>query len=186
MTTGIEGTGKYFIGIIPPSPVREQALELKQIFKDQYQSKAALNSPPHITLHMPFEWKAKREKELIDQLTKFSNTQPSFIISLSGFSCFAPRVIFIQVKACDLLTTVQKQLHRFCKTQLNLFNAQYQDQPFHPHLTVAFRDLKKATFQQAWEEFKDRKFEAEFKVNQLVLLKHDGKRWQPFADLLLN
>ena len=80
-----EGTALYFIAIIPPSPIFEQASELKNHFMQQYQSKAALNSPPHITLHMPFEWKEKKEEELALNLNLFSKNKftkrfPSFSV----------------------------------------------------------------------------------------------------------
>ena len=55
----------YFLAIIPPSPLYEEALELKNYFKENYQSKASLNSPPHITLHMPFQWKQEKEEDLV-------------------------------------------------------------------------------------------------------------------------
>jgi 2'-5' RNA ligase len=29
---------------------------------------------------------------------------------------------------------------------------------FHPHITIAFRDLKKAVFYKAWEEYKSKLF----------------------------
>ena len=45
----------YFIAIVPPSPIYEEAFEQKVYFKTKYNSKASLNSPPHITLHMPFK-----------------------------------------------------------------------------------------------------------------------------------
>jgi len=50
----------YFIAIVPTSPLSEELLAWKQYFQEHYQSKAALNSPPHITLHMPFEWKEEK------------------------------------------------------------------------------------------------------------------------------
>ena len=92
-----EGTALYFIAIIPPSPIFEQASGLKNHFKQQYQSKAALNSPPHITLHMPFEWKVKKEEELVSKLSLFSKSKDTFELELKNFGCFAPRVIFINV-----------------------------------------------------------------------------------------
>jgi 2'-5' RNA ligase len=55
----------YFIAIIPPQPVFEETWQLKNHFKEHYQSKASLNSPPHITLHMPFEWKVEKEEMLV-------------------------------------------------------------------------------------------------------------------------
>jgi 2'-5' RNA ligase len=174
----------YFIAIIPPSPTLEEAQELKNYFQEKYNSKAALNSPPHITLHMPFEWKEEKEAQLIEKISCFANTQVSFDLKLSNFNCFEPRVIFIDVIKNEKLELLQKNLHRFCKKELNLFNANYKEHAFHPHLTLAFRDLKKPEFVKAWIEFKERKFEATFAVNALTLLKHDGKKWNVLTSLL--
>lgn len=180
-----EAIARYFIAIVPPAPVFDQALALKKYFRDQYGSKAALNSPPHITLHMPFNWKQKKEPELCKRLTLFSAGRSRFKIRLAGFSCFQPRVIFIRVCDNPVLQEFQRELESFCRRELNLFNAQYQDRPFHPHLTVAFRDLKKVAFEQAWEEFRQRDFEGDFLTDRITLLRHDGKSWQPCEDFLL-
>ncbi|MFM7858912.1 MAG: 2'-5' RNA ligase family protein, partial [Flammeovirgaceae bacterium] len=56
-------------------------------------------------------------------------------------------------------------------------NANYKGQPFQPHVTIAFRDLRKPMFERAWEEFKHRNFKAEFTVDSIALLKHNGKHW---------
>jgi 2'-5' RNA ligase len=72
------------------------------------------------------------------------------------------------------------------KVYLNLFNAQYKDQPFHPHLTLAFRDLKKPAFYKAWQEFKEKKCEATFSVTEIVLLKHNGKIWNVYNNFILT
>lgn len=175
----------YFIAILPPSPILEEIDELKLYFKRQYQSKASLNSPPHITLHMPFEWKEEKEVKLITALTAFSKNQNSVILQLENFGCFEPRVIFINVVKNPLLDSLQKELHQAFKKELNLFNAQYRDLPFHPHITLAFRDLKKPMFYEAWEEFREKKIEHSFKADRICLLKHDSKAWQVHAELLL-
>lgn len=180
-----EGTALYFIAIIPPSPIFEQASEWKKYFKEQYQSKAALNSPPHITLHMPFEWKEKRETELVEQLEEFSKNKTTTTLELHNFSCFAPRVIFINVLENEAIRAFQQELHRFCKVELNIFNAQYKDLPFQPHLTLAFRDLKKPMFEKAWNEFKDKEFSHSFVVDRFTLLKHNGKVWESFKEFTL-
>lgn len=176
------GTQLYFIAIMPPSPISDEALKIKEHFRDIYHSKGALNSPPHITLHMPFEWKEKKEEKLIDALGLFAKGKEAFTMALNNFSCFEPRVIFIDVTPNEKLNQLQSTLHRFCKVELNLFNAQYRDLPFHPHLTVAFRDLKKAQFALAWNEFKHKSFHSEFGVDKITLLKHNGKHWLPFRD----
>ncbi len=180
-----EGSALYFIAIIPPSPIFEQASEWKDYFKDQYHSKAALNSPPHITLHMPFEWKVKKEEELVSKLSVFSKSKETFELELQNFGCFAPRVIFINVLESEVLRKLQHELHRYCKTELNIFNAQYKDLPFHPHLTLAFRDLKKPMFEKAWEEFKQKEFSGSFIADRFALLKHNGKVWESFKEFVL-
>lgn len=175
----------YFIAIIPPEPLYAEVLALKQHVKNQYNSKAALNSPPHITLHMPFKWKESKEAELVSSLETFIAKQKSFELKLNNFGAFEPRVIFIDVRKDEALVDLQKNLKRFCKTELNLFNADYKEFAYHPHLTLAFRDLKKTEFYKAWEEFKEKILDAKFVMNTITLLKHDGQVWKEFRNLSL-
>jgi 2'-5' RNA ligase len=177
MHTTRPGISKYFIAIVPPSPVLEQAWKWKEHFKTQFDSRAALNSPPHITLHMPFEWKSEKEEKLIEKLHAFSQTQSAFHLELKNFGCFPPHVIFIQVEPSQALTGLQSSLERFCKTELNLFNANRFDKPFHPHLTVAFRDLKKSVFPSAWGSVKELNFAEVCAIENFSLLQHNGKAW---------
>lgn len=176
----------YFIAILPPSPIFEEALELKKYFKDRYNSKASLNSPPHITLHMPFQWKEEKEEELVESLLKFAHHVSPVNMSLLNFSSFPPRVIFIDVGKNVLLDKLQKELQRFCRRELNLFNADYKNLPFHPHLTLAFRDLKKTNYQHAWEEFSTKTYHAEFLADKITLLKHNGKEWRVLKECKLE
>lgn len=176
----VEGVAKYFLAVIPPSPALDEAAELKNYFSGAYHSKAALNSPPHITLHMPFEWKEKKEARLIEELTSFVSSFQKFEIRLKDFGCFEPRVIFIQVEHSEKLNALQNELQRFCKRTFQLFNADYRDLPYHPHITLAFRDLKKPMFYKAWEEFRAKSFDARFTTDHVALLRHDGKKWNVF------
>ena len=176
---------RYFIAIFPPTPYLEQAQELKTHFTDEYQSKASLNSPPHITLHMPFEWRASGEDKLVKSLRTFSSRETPVKVDFNNFGCFPPRVIFIQITPTQELTALQHRLRQFCKKELGLFNADYKDLPFHPHITIAFRDLKKPAFEKAWEEFKDKKFEGGFVGDRICLLKHDGEKWGEIHEFAL-
>ncbi len=177
---------RYLVAVVPPAPFFEQAQELKEYFRERYHSKASLNSPSHITLHMPFEWRADREENLINSLQQFSSPLIPLKVIFNNFSCFEPRVIFIDVIENKKLNDLQYQLRQFCKKELGLFNADYKDLPFHPHLTLAFRDLKKSEFLKAWEEFKEKKFEGEFRLDRICLLKHDGQRWDVLRKFALD
>lgn len=176
----------YFVAIVPPSPIYEEAFEQKVYFKTKYNSKASLNSPPHITLHMPFKWKESEQEELAHQLETFAQNMSPVAIHLNGFSSFPPKVIFINVETSAELKGLQKDLERHFKRELNLFNAKYKDLPFHPHLTLAFRDLKKPNYQKAWDEFVGKNYEATFLADKIALLKHSGAVWEVFREFELG
>lgn len=180
------GSARYFIAIVPPEPSYTETLDTKLYFRTMYNSKAALNSPPHITLHMPFFWKEKKEDLLKEKLNAFAGEASPFQIDLSGFGSFPPRVIFIKVATNPYLFALQSALQQFCKRELQLFNSDYKDMPFHPHLTVAFRDLKKEKFKEAWAEFENKSFDHSFPCSTFTLLKHDGKVWNTFQHFLLS
>lgn len=169
---------KYFIALIPPSPIADQAQEWKEYFRSAYHSKSALNSPPHITLHMPFLWPKKKAPSLIEKLNTFFVERKPLETELDSFGHFGTRVIYVHVIPSPLLSLLQHDLHQYCKRQLNLYHADYKDFKFHPHLTLAFRDLKKEMFQTAWKEFQLKTYRASFWVNQAHLLKHSGKSWE--------
>jgi 2'-5' RNA ligase len=177
---------RYFIAIVPPEPVYSEAQGFKEYFKNNFDSKASLNSPPHITLHMPFRWKEKKESILIEKLKEFGSQQPAFQLTLHGFNAFPPRVVYLDVEANSHLVSLQKELERFCKRSFQLFNANRLDQPFHPHLTLAFRDLKKDAFDLSWSEFRNRDYKADWLVDSIYLLKHNGNVWQRYKEVALK
>ncbi len=181
-----ESQKQYFIAFVPPEPVFSDAQRLRELFAERFNSKAALKSPPHITLHMPFWMPEKKEARLIGKFCQFARRFPPIKVCLDNFSSFPPRVIFINVAESEQLQHFQKSLERFCKTELNLFNASYGDEPYRPHLTLAFRDLKKQAYHEAWDNFKSREYKAEFIADKISILKHDGARWQILSEIILE
>ncbi len=177
----------YFIAVTPPENESDQITALKNQCKVAYGSGHALKSPPHITLHMPFKWNDKKRNALEACLNQVAGTTEKFEMQLRDFGFFEPRVVFIDVIENAELRRLQKILAKQMRLDLNLFNADYKDRPFHPHVTIAFRDLKKPGFYEAKSYFSERKLSMDFAVSDLVLLKHDGKQWHieqrfPFCD----
>jgi len=172
---------KYFIAIVIPEPFQTEIMAFKQLIADKYNSKSALRSPAHITLHMPFEWKEEKEGVLIDALQQFSFKE-DFMIELQNFSSFEPRVIFVDVIKNELLTKFQNELVSYVKKNLCLFNQADDMRGFHPHVTIAFRDLRKKKFHEAFTYFKTQNYNASFKATNFCLLKHTGKEWQVYKE----
>jgi 2'-5' RNA ligase len=167
---------KYFIALVVPEPFQTELMNFKRFIADTYNSKGALRSPAHITLHMPFEWKEEKEDKLINTLQQFSYKE-AFTIDLLNFFCFAPRVLFVDVVKNETLIQLQSELVSHAKKNLRLLNQANDMRGFHPHITIAFRDLRKEKFYEALEYFKTQSYQASFKANNFCLLKHTGKEW---------
>ncbi len=171
----------YFIALVPSEPLRSEAWALKERMRDVYGSKASLNSPPHITLHMPFELKQNREKAVLEGLQELAEGYNSFSITVQGFGAFPPRVLFLNIAHNDILNRLQADVQESMKRGFNLPNKDYKKKPFHPHMTLAFRDLSKGAFEEAWAEYKEKEFEANWWAQGVSLLKHTGGRWDEVA-----
>jgi 2'-5' RNA ligase len=169
-------TSLYFIAIIPDEQLRKEVTDFKNFMTANYSSKAALTSPPHITLYPPFKIESIKENIIIDSLHDFVKGKAPFSVSLNGFGCFKPRVIYIRPEYSIELNNLQKQLLLHLTTTVELGNPQ-NEWPYNPHMTIANRDLQKKLFYEAWEIFHSRKFFRKFPVESIFLLKHNGKYW---------
>ncbi len=170
---------KYFIAIVPPEPILSNIAAIKTELFENYGSKGALRSPAHITLHMPFSWDDEKEEKLVSNLEAFQFNQ-KVEIELKNYDCFEPRVIFISTSENEQLKALQKNLVQHCKKYLQLFNQADDMRGFHPHVTVAFRDLKKPVFYKIWEVYKDKNFNAQFISRHICLMKNINDKWQVY------
>lgn len=166
----------YFLAIVAPETINQQVLKWKLWMKEHHDCEVALRSPAHITLVPPFWMKPELETDLLNSITEFSRTGISFHIQLKDFSYFKPRVIFAAVLQNDQLNSLKSKLFTSLLAE-NKFPLAIDDHPFHPHITIATRDLYKKVFYEAWEYFKDKKYEAEWDVNGVSLLRHNKKNW---------
>lgn len=177
---------RFFIALLPPDEIQQVARKVQQHFVEAYNSSAALRSPPHITLQPPFEWELEDLPKLEQKLTEFVQMRSPIPITLDGFAAFKPHTIFMNVLKTPELLDVQKALINQLNFSLKIVDKVSKNRPFAPHLTVAFRDLTKPNFYQAWDEFKQKKLYFEFLVPQISLLIHNGKIWEVSQEFLFD
>lgn len=166
----------YLIALLPDEALRERVKGLKEEMKSRYGAAHALKSPAHITLLMPFRWPESAAASLEQTLEVFACTRQPFEINLCGFDCFAPRVLFVKVTPHGPITGLQAELRKRL-AQKPGFPTGKEEVAFHPHMTIATRDLSEAAFHRAWVEFSERPFRASFTADRLFLLRHNGKTW---------
>lgn len=167
----------YFIALIPPEPLKSQVHDLKLEMKQRYNSSHALNAPSHITLLSPFRMDDADRPEVLSLLEEWANGQPPLEVELHNFSTFPPRVLFIDVVLSEELSRLQQSLEDLARSHSRFFRYNYAEREFHPHMTLAFKDLSKSNFHRAWKEFEDKTFSASFIADHLYILKHDGEQW---------
>jgi 2'-5' RNA ligase len=166
----------YLIALVPDADLRACIRGLKEEMKRRFGASHALKSPAHITLQMPFRRPDSFETDLEKTLESLAKKQTGFELSLTGFDCFPPRVLFVKLQNQDCVINLHRQLQNVLKKQLG-FSKKELGFRFHPHMTIATRDLTEEAFLEAWPEFSRRSFQARFPVHSLFLLKHNGKTW---------
>ena len=166
----------YFVALVAPEEIDRQILKWKNFFKENYGCTVALKSPAHITLIPPFWMNEGLEKDLIKSIDELSTAKNKFEITLKDLAAFKPRVIYVDVLKNELLNGLHESLSDFIYKQ-NKFPIKKEDRSFHPHVTLATRDLYKKAFYEAWEIFSVRKYEALWLVKGISLLRHNKKNW---------
>jgi 2'-5' RNA ligase len=172
---------RYFIAAIPPAYLANYITGIKQSIAEKYDSKAALNQPPHITLVPPFQLedsKINRVSKVIAECLQM-NTTP-FLITLENYSSFPPKVIFMQVVSNSKLIKLASDVNKVLYSEGLIKSFDYD---LHPHVTVAFKDLTEENYKLAWEEYKDKNVYFDWDLNQLSVLKYVDKQWVVVKDV---
>jgi 2'-5' RNA ligase len=179
----------YFIAIIPCPELSEVKRGIQQHAFEHFHSRKAMAVLPHLTLKAPFRLPAGERAELVDWFCHLKTGVPPFNIRISNYGCFPNKkqpVIFLQ----PVVTAPLLKLHQVILQQ---FNSQFpallplpNETIFKPHFTIAYRDLKPASFQVAWQEYRLKEFQAEFAVDKIHLLHHAGKTWESLASCELT
>ena len=166
----------YFIAIVLPQDLNEKVLKYKNLMFEKYNCKVGLKSPAHITLVPPFWMNEEKEEQLISDINSLSNHLNPFSISTNNFSAFKPKTIFISLVLNDQLNDVKKATDAFFKGNA-FYNIKIETRPFHPHITVATRDLFKKSFFEIWPWFAEKKFLEEWTADGISILRHNKKNW---------
>ena len=143
---------------------------------ENYGCKVGLKSPAHITLLPPFWMDEELESDLLNATDLLAKQTLPFSINTDNFSVFAPRTIFIEVSPNKNLQQLKETSDNYFKTQLQ-YKTKIDDRPFHPHITIATRDLHKKDFYEAWNIFKQKEFKEVWQAEVLSVLRHNQKNW---------
>lgn len=175
----------FFIAILASQEIEEQVSQYKHWMKEHYGCKVAMKSPAHITLVAPFSTDPDTIKKVETLLEDFVQELSPFDIAVGGFGAFDKRVIFLEVKENELLNECYKKLNHDMHALLpELFKL--EKRPFHPHITIANRDIPLSGFKDAFAYFSSIDYKAQFNAHKITLLQLEPGKWKTKADFLLK
>ncbi|RYZ58826.1 MAG: hypothetical protein EOO14_09200 [Chitinophagaceae bacterium] len=166
----------YFLAVVLPQVIDEKILRYKQQMRESYGCKVGLKSPAHITIIPPYWMEEEKEAALVQDLAFFASSFSPFTLTTANFSAFVPRTIFVAVEENESLINLKKNADAFFRGKE--YKMKMESRPFHPHITIATRDLSKKAFWEAWPQFEKERFRETAEVNGLSLLKHNGQKWE--------
>ena len=166
----------YFIALVLPPMLNDKVLSLKNFMAERYGCRVALKSPAHITLVPPFWMAEEKDADLRSAIDRLSASMSSFDINTEDFSSFPPKTIFIRLSENMQLSALKSTSDVFFRSQ-PAFGISPEARPFHPHITIATRDLYKKDFHEAWPLFRQKVFRESWQAEGISLLKHNKKNW---------
>jgi 2'-5' RNA ligase len=172
----------HFIAIVIPEPLASRIRMIQEYIATHFESKAALRSPPHITLVAPFyadDAGVQRIAEVLPQVKE----EHALNVRLKGFDHFGRRVVFVHVDPDPKLSGLASRLVRSLIDEG--LDVKEETREYHPHVTVAFKDLTPRMYTHVWDYVQSIELEAELEIGQITLLRlHEG-RWTIYeqADL---
>ncbi len=176
---------RYLIACTFPPAVDEQVRILQREIKTRFGPSRSLAKPVHITLVPPFL--APETFETDNNLEWLAAQFAPFELGLEGIGCFPnPKspVLYVQVMPQPELA----RLYKAIKTtwQVSHYPGVGWLPGFHPHVTIAYRDVKPVVFKEIWPEFKDRPFSVSCMHLGFTLFRWQDQHWKPVREFLFK
>ena len=167
------------IAILLPKDISDAVKREQQYIADHWGPSHALRTPPHITIIPPLAVNANSFNAIKRIGVEIASQCKPFTIRLHGFGAFKPRVVYIN----PIIPPDMQQLHRGWRDAIEAEMPQlldrYPDRPYHPHLTLAHRDVYPDQFQSIWRHYHDKPFDTSFEVSSCWILHHGRNGWEP-------
>lgn len=166
----------YYIAHVLPPELNTPIQSIKEDLHQQFGCAVGLKSPAHITLIPPFWLAPDKEQLLHSELKKLAAAAVPFALRTTGFDSFGKRTFFVALQPSTALQQLKVAADDVF-TGNPAFGLKKEARPFHPHITLATRDIKPSDFVAAWNLYHQQPFTQEWLANSVSLLRHNGKKW---------
>lgn len=181
-----EYTQLKLLAIVLPEPAYSFVIEQQNYIASTWGPRHALRTPPHLTLIEPLALSAN-EITIIESLcSKAAASHTAFHIRVCGYGAFVPRVVFINPIIPTDLIQLQSEMRTKIQEIIPDVLKKYEERTFHPHITVAHRDMNTDQFEMMWGYFENLKLDLEFTIDRFHILGHRSTGWEVDHEFIFN
>lgn len=167
------------IAILPPKAISDLVKEEQQLIAERWGPQHAMRTPPHLTIIPPLAVNPASFNTIKQIAIDIASSNQPFELQLKGYGAFRPRVIFINPIITGELQSLYRHWRDALEAALPALLDRYPDRPYHPHLTLAHRDVYADQFTSMWRHYQGKWFDAIFEVNSFWILHHGRSGWEP-------
>lgn len=170
----------FLWAILPPDELSERIDAWRRECAERFSVSRALRLPVHLTLYPPFYAEESEMLKQFSEIDELCSAHYPFSIALKNFGFFEKKnpVVFIDVVMNSALEAIQRELKHLMD---GFLQSAGDDRKYHPHITLAYRDLASEKMKEVKDFFSEKEFSAVFVTDQICLLRNEGKGWEPFS-----
>jgi len=160
---------EYLLVISPDQKLLTALSQIKNQFQSLYGCEYSASLIPHITL-INFVQLERNMEKVVDYFGRFSKRVNPFEVQLCGFGGFANHTIFANVATKRPIVKIVEDMQTKFSGLLQPLKHSAPHFIFNPHITIA-RKMSENQYNNAWEEWHNKEFNAIFEVSEMILLK---------------
>ena len=165
------------IALVLPEPLYAFVRAEQNYIAETWGCRQSLRTPPHITLIPPISISTEESLQLGKIAADVASKNLKFEIKVNGYDAFPPKVIFIKPNFPKELHLLYMSLRGSILSVLNNVLDRYPDESFHPHITIAYRDVDPQQFKEMWKYYRNKKVKMYTTIDSFCILQNVGGEW---------
>lgn len=159
---------RAWVGVVLPKKISNDLFKIQKKISEKYKTYHSLESKIglHFTITHQENVNEKSLKEIEKIVNEISKETRPFKIEIKGIRRFYKnRVIYAKVIKSKELNDLNKKL----SYRLSKFGKIRLLRLFTPHITLAYKDITKENFKEAFKEFRNKKISYGFQLNKIYI-----------------
>lgn len=171
---------RFFVAVMADESLAARIETFRAWARETLGCRSGQRTPPHVTLVPPFALPPGSLDGLVSVLTAAALAAVPFVARVEGFNSFGERTLFARVVPGPDWDSLRDVVYGVASSQRPVLAARFPHPrvPFHPHLTIANRDIPPGSARAALSELRARGFSAEMPVDHIALLQFEGGAWR--------